>query len=133
MHRRRPAQHHRRHAAGRKTRRPASPRLAPGGLVVRGRTSDFGYLTGDSEGSTADGGTTDRPCIAIRDDSTLDHWFRVGVYVDGRWHRARLLHCDWGPGISTRAIDITGRGVEALGLSPSDYPTEAPGIAQELR
>jgi hypothetical protein len=55
------------------------------------------------------------------------------VLVDRRWHRARLLHCDFGPGILSRAIDITGLGDEALGLSPSSYPTEAFGIARELK
>lgn len=62
------------------------------GYVVEGRVSTFGALTGDSEGETADGGNTDRPCIAIRDDSTLGRWFEVTV--DG--HHARLLHCDFG-------------------------------------
>jgi hypothetical protein len=99
------------------------------GYVVSGPTSTFGYLTGDSEGQTADGGTTARPCIAIRDDSTLGHWFLVEVLG----HKARLLHCDWGPGIRSRAIDITGLGDQALGLSPTGYPTEAWGVARELR
>lgn len=103
------------------------------GYVVEGATSTFGALTGDSEGQTADGGTTNRPCIAIRDDSTLDHWFLVEVDVAGQWHRARLLHCDWGPGILSRAIDITGVGDLALGLSPTGYPTGAFGRARELR
>jgi hypothetical protein len=98
--------------------------------VVEGPTSTFGYLTGDSEGQTADGGTTRRPCIAIRDDSTLGKWFEVTV----AGHSARLLHCDWGPAAFTgRAIDITGLGDEALGLSPSAFPTGSWGVARELR
>lgn len=103
------------------------------GYVVEGATSTFGDLTGDSEGQTADGGTTDRPCIAIREDRTLGRWFLVEVDVAGRWHRARLLHCDYGPGILSRAIDITGAGDLALGLDPRAYPTGAFGRARELR
>jgi hypothetical protein len=107
------------------------------GYVVAGATSTFGILTGDSEGQTADGGNTDRPCIAIREDRTLGRWFLVEVIVEegGRRvvHRARLLHCDWGPGILSRTIDITGVGDLALGLSPTGYPTGAFGRARELR
>lgn len=108
------------------------------GFVVEGRTSTFGYLTGDSEGTTADGGTTARPCIAIRDDLNLDRMFRVTVYerrgAHQLGHTATLLHCDWGPALSTgRSIDITGLGDELLGFSPSAYPTEAWGVARELR
>lgn len=112
------------------------------GYVVEGRTSTFGYLTGDSEGSTADAGRgglpkgfeswrgTARPCIATRASSKLDHWFEVTV----RGHHAKLLDCDWGPASWTgRAIDITGLGDQALGFSPSNYPTEAWGVARELR
>lgn len=98
--------------------------------MVEGRVSTFGYLTGDSEGQTADGGTTARPCIAIRDDATLGRWFQVTIYG----HHARLLHCDWGPSESTgRSIDVTGLGDEALGFSPMGFPTEAWGRAAELR
>jgi hypothetical protein len=98
--------------------------------VVEGRTSTFGALTGDSEGQTADGGTTSRPCIAIRDDSTLGHWFEVTILG----HRAKLLHCDWGPASWTgRSIDVTGYGDRALGFSPSSFPTGAWGVARELR
>lgn len=32
-----------------------------------------------------------------------------------------------------RAIDITGIGDEQLGFSPWSFPTEAPGVARELR
>ena len=100
------------------------------GYRVEGRTSTFGVLTGDSEGQTADGGTTARPCIAIRSDAHLDHWFKVTV----RGHTARLLACDWGPAEWTgRAIDITGYGDRALGFSPAAYPTDSWGVARELR
>jgi len=95
---------------------------------VAGATSTFGYPA-EGPGQTADGGTTERPCIAIRDDRTLGHWFKVTV--DGR--TARLLHCDWGPASWTgRAIDITGEGVRALGFSQAGYPTGAVGVAREL-
>jgi hypothetical protein len=98
--------------------------------MVEGRVSTFGYLTGDSEGQTADGGNTDRPCIALRDDATLDHYFEVTVLG----HHARLLQCDWGPAAWTgRSIDITGLGDEALEFSPSVFPTEAAGVAREFR
>lgn len=118
------------------------------GFVVEGGVSTFGAGTGDSEGTTADGGTTARPCIAIRDDSTLDHWFLVVVRepIEVRrrmvWitlgHPAKLLHCDYGPATSTgRSIDVTGAGDYALGLSPGSFPTSPPGsawaIARELR
>lgn len=100
------------------------------GYTVEGRTSTFGYLTGDSEGGTADGGNTNRPCIAIRNDSTLGRWFEVTVLG----HKARLLHCDWGPAAFTgRSIDITGLGDRALGFSPSNYPTDSWGVARELK
>jgi hypothetical protein len=94
---------------------------------VRGRTSVFGALTGDSSsGTTADGGSTDRPCIALRTDAYMDRWFRVTV----AGHTARLLHCDYGPAAWTgRSIDITGRGALALGFSPTHYPTGAWGTA----
>ena len=98
--------------------------------MVEGRVSTFGALTGDSEGTTADGGTTARPCIAIRDDRTLGRWFEVTV--DGR--HARLLHCDWGPATSTgRAIDVTGLGDLALGFNPRTFPTDSYAVARELR
>lgn len=90
----------------------------------------FGYLTGDSEGQTADGGSTARPCIAILSRRGLGHWFEVRV---GTRH-ARLLQCDIGPASWTgRAIDITGLGARALGFSPSAYPTGSWGLARELR
>ncbi len=111
------------------------------GYVVEGRVSTFGWLTGDSEGSTADAGycryrreaycgTTRRPCIAIRNDGTLDHWFEVTI----QGHHAKLLDCDWGPAEWTgRVIDVTGLGDEALGFSPANFPTGAWGVARELR
>jgi hypothetical protein len=100
------------------------------GYVVAGKVSTFGYLTGDSEGTTADGGTTARPCIALWDRSTLDRWFEVTILG----HRARLLHCDTGPAPWTgRAIDVTGVGDQALGFSPAAFPTDSPGVARELR
>jgi hypothetical protein len=106
-----------------------APKIRYTGFVVEGRVSTFGYLTGDSEGQTADGGNTTRPCIAIRNDSTLDHWFEVTI--DG--HHAKLLQCDWGPSESTgRSIDVTGMGDEALGFSPGAFPTESYGVAKEI-
>lgn len=78
---------------------------------------------------TADGGTTERPCIAIRDDSTLDHEFQVTIL--GR--TARLMQCDWGPAFWTgRSIDVTGEGAAALGFSQVAFPTGAYGIAKEI-
>jgi hypothetical protein len=101
------------------------------GYVVEGKTSTFGWPLEDgvSGGRTADGGSTRRPCIAILEHFSIDHWFLVEV--DGR--KARLLHCDYGPEAAGRMIDITGIGDEALGISPSTYPTEAWGRARELR
>lgn len=98
------------------------------GLVVSGRTSTFGYPE-EEAGRTADGGTTVRPCIALRNDSTLDHKFEVVV----AGHHARMIQCDWGPASWTgRAIDITGEGVNLLGFSQSEYPTGILGTAREL-
>lgn len=131
-----PAQHHHHHR-----HRPTTYT----GFVVEGGVSTFGYLTGDSEGKTADGGYTNRPCIAIRDESTMDHWFEVTLYTSKGSHRvighsARLLHCDWGPNEGTgREIDITGEGDYALGLSPYGFPTTVIGrtytwgVAREVR
>lgn len=102
------------------------------GYVVEGRTSTFGWPLegGWSGGITADGGNTRRPCIAIRNDLTLDHWFEVTILG----HHARLLHCDTGPAAWTgRSIDVTGVGDEALGFSPASFPTNAWGVARELR
>ena len=112
--------------------------------MVAGYVSEFGVGTpGDSsDGQTADGGTTARPCIAILEDATLDHWFQVTLYSSrgGRMigHPAKLLHCDVGPASWTeRSIDVTGAGVEALGLSPDSFPTSPPAgtwaVARELR
>jgi hypothetical protein len=112
------------------SRHPHQPRPRFTGYAVSGKVSTFGYLTGDSEGTTADGGTTRRPCIALRDDATLGRYFEVTI----RGHRARLIQCDYGPAPSTgRAIDVTGLGDKALGFSPSSFPTDAYGVARELR
>jgi hypothetical protein len=108
-----------------------APRAAPRftGFVVAGPTSDFGAGTGDSEGTTADGGTTARPCIALRSSATLDHWFLLSV--EGR--TIRVIQCDWGPAEWTgRSIDLTGEAAAALGLDPTDYPTGTWGVAKEL-
>lgn len=64
--------------------------------------------------------------------------FEVTIYTDSRrrhrlGHPAKLLHCDWGPGILSRAIDVTGLGDKALGLPTVGYPTGAWGVARELR
>lgn len=112
--------------------------------MVAGYVSEFGVGTpGDgSLGETADGGTTARPCIAILEDRTLDHWFIVTLYSSRGGHvighPAKLLHCDYGPASFTgRAIDVTGAGVRALGLDPGSFPTSPPAgtwaVARELR
>lgn len=117
------------------------------GFVIEGRDSTFGALTGDSEGQTADGGTTDRPCIATREGAIGDPFarppipdrrFRVTVRESPRGrmlgHPATLPHCDYGPAEWTgRNVDITGVGDEALGLSPGNFPTNSWAIARELR
>jgi hypothetical protein len=107
----------------------ASPRFT--GFVVSGPTSDFGAGTGEGEGegTTADGGTTARPCIALRSSATLDHWFLLTVA--GR--TIRVVQCDWGPAAWTgRAIDLTGEAAAELGLDPTNYPTGTWGVAREL-
>lgn len=87
-------------------------------------------LTGDSEGQTADGGTTNRPCIAILARRGLGHLFHVTILG----HHARLLQCDIGPASWTgRMIDVTGVGDLALGFSPGSFPTDSYGVARELR
>lgn len=99
-------------------------------FMVAGRVSTFGWLTGDSEGQTADGGNTRRACIALRSDRTLDHIFEVTI----RRHHARLPQCDWGPAAWTgRSIDISGLGDLKLGFSPTSFPTGAWGTAREVR
>lgn len=114
------------------------------GFVIEGKVSTFGYLTGDSEGTTADEGEggTARPCIAIRDDAKLDHWFEVTVWhLDSRGHKqyrlghpARLFVCDYGPAAWTgRVTDVTGEGDRALGLSPDGFPTDEWVEDRELR
>jgi len=102
------------------------------GYSVAGPTSTFGPPA-EGAGRTADAGTDDRPCIAIRDDSTLGHNFLVKVLYQRIWHETVLPHCDWGPASSTgRNIDITGKGVEMLHLNPYSYPTGAWGVAREI-
>jgi hypothetical protein len=104
------------------------------GYKVAGPTSTFGPPA-EGAGQTADGGTDARPCIAIRNDSTLDHKFLVEVLYQHIWHEAVLPHCDWGPGILYRAIDISGYGEEEFKPplpSPANYPTGAWGVAREL-
>lgn len=99
------------------------------GFKVQGRASTFGYPA-ESPGQTADGGTTTRPCIALRDDATLDHWFEVTIL--GR--HAKLLQCDWGPASWTgRSIDITGNGASALGFNQATFPTGVEAVAREIR
>ena len=100
------------------------------GYVVSGRTSTFGWPVDSYNGTTADGGYTDRACIAIRNDSTLDHMFQVTVNE----HQADMPQCDWGPAAWTgRSIDITGDGVTQLHMNPWAYPTGEWGVARELR
>ena len=100
------------------------------GYTVTGRASTFGYLTGDSEGQTADGGNTNRPCIAIYSRRGLGHWFQVTI----NGHHAKLLQCDIGPAPWTgRMIDVTGVGDLRLGFRPSAFPTDSWAVARELR
>ncbi|HET9098368.1 MAG TPA: hypothetical protein VFN51_02005 [Candidatus Saccharimonadales bacterium] len=99
------------------------------GFVVRGATSTFGPPL-EAAGQTADQGYDNRPCIAIRNDSTLGDMFKVVVLVNHRRHVAQMVHCDWGPAAWTgRNIDITGAGAYKLHLNPYNYPTGAWGIA----
>ncbi len=98
------------------------------GYVVSGTVSTFGPpLEGPSQ--TADGGSDNRPCIALQDASTLGRWFRVTI----QGHAADLLHCDSGPYANGRSIDVTGAGAYAMGLNPYSFPTDSNGTAQELR
>ena len=99
------------------------------GYVVQGRTSTFGWPT-DAISGTADGGNSDRACIAIRNDSTLHHMFQITVLH----HQAEMPECDWGPNENTgRNIDITGKGVMMLHMDPWHYQTDSWGVARELR
>ena len=92
------------------------------GYAVAGQTSTFGPPA-EGASQTADGGTDNRPCIALRNDSTLDHK-----------HRDIVPQCDYGPGILSRAMDITGDEVYRLHLNPYNYPTDnARGVARELK
>jgi hypothetical protein len=98
------------------------------GYVVTGGVSTFGPPL-DPAGTTADGGSDTRPCIALKDTSTLDHMFRVTI----NGHTADLLHCDSGPYAGNRQIDVTGAGAYAMGLDPYNFPTDSIGTAQELK
>src|SRR5579875_543083 len=126
-HHRRHQHHHHRQPHRRSVHRAATPRYT--GFVVEGPTSVFGAGTGDAAGTTADGGSTDRPCIALRSEATLDHWFLLSV--EGR--SLRVIQCDIGPAAWTgRAIDITGVAASEMGFDPLAYPTGAWGVAREL-
>ena len=61
------------------------------GYKVQGPTATFGPPA-EGSGQTADGGTDARPCIAIRNDSTLDQNFLVEVLYRRVWHKAVLPH-----------------------------------------
>jgi hypothetical protein len=98
------------------------------GYVVSGGVSTFGPPT-DTLGTTADGGTDSRACIALKDTATLGRLFLVTI----AGHRADLLHCDSGPYAGDRQIDVTGAGAYAMGLDPYSFPTDSYGTAQELR
>lgn len=104
------------------------------GFVIKGATSTYGPPS-EGVGITADQGNDNRPCIAIRDDSTLGDMFKVVVMVNHVRHVAQLLHCDWGPAPWTgRSIDITGEGAYKLHLNPLAFPTGAWGEAiQEVK
>ncbi len=98
------------------------------GYAMSGTVSTFGPpLEGASQ--TADGGDDTRPCIALRDTSTLGRWFKVTI----GGHAATLLHCDSGPYAGSRSIDVTGAGDYKLGFDPSSFPTDSYGVARELR
>jgi hypothetical protein len=96
--------------------------------VIAGPSSVFaGPIEGDQQ--TADGGHSARECIALKDRSTLGRWYLVNI---GRY-RAVLLHCDSGPYSGNRVIDITGRGVQAMGMDPFAFPTDTHTTARLLR
>lgn len=100
---------------------------------VAGLVSTFGPPLEGVEG-TADGGNTERACIAVRHDSTLDHTFRVRVFFGRRYHQANMPQCDWGPASWTgRSIDITGEGSRELHINPWSFPTENYATADEVR
>jgi hypothetical protein len=107
------------------------PKLNFTNYEVKGGTSTFGPPLG-SVGETADQGNDARPCIALREDETLDRKFQVTVFYNHQKFQAIMPHCDWGPNIDTgRSIDITGAGVEKLHMNPYAYPNSF-GIAREL-
>jgi hypothetical protein len=98
------------------------------GYIVSGRVSTYASPL-QADGTTADGGSSRRPCIALLDRRTLDRWFLVTI---GR-HRAVLEHCDSGPYADGRVMDVTGHGALALGIDPRAFPTDAYATAQLLR
>jgi hypothetical protein len=99
------------------------------GLVVKGATSTFGWPA-ESDGRTADGGSTRRACIALRSHSTLGRLFRLTV----GHHHTVVKQCDWGPAQWTgRDIDLTGKAAHKLHLNPYHYPTDKHGVAREIR
>lgn len=99
------------------------------GFVVSGRTSTFGWPA-EGDGMTADGGSTRRPCIALRSSSTLGRLFELTED-----HRHTIVkQCDTGPASWTgRDIDVTGMAVYKLHMNPFSYPTGIWGVARELR
>lgn len=98
------------------------------GYLIRGRVSTYASPL-QADGTTADGGSSRRPCIALLDRRTLDRWFLVTI---GR-HRAVLEHCDSGPYADGRVMDVTGQGALVLGIDPRRFPTDAYATAQLLR
>lgn len=106
------------------------------GYQVEGPTSTFGWPSDGSHSDaenmqTADGGNADRPCIAIKNDSTLDRKFQVTIFYNHHKFQAIEKQCDWGP--AERAIDQTGQAAQAEGINPYNYPTDSFGIARELK
>ncbi len=113
---------------------------AKGGRIVSGKVSWF------NGGATAGGGNTSQPGIALNldpgsdsgwDNPTTEGWMedaRAGhpVYaaVSIAGHSANLPIIDLGPsGFTGRAIDVTEGGVEKLGFTTSNFPTDAVGRA----
>ncbi|HSX46028.1 MAG TPA: hypothetical protein VLG27_03440 [Candidatus Saccharimonadia bacterium] len=114
---------------------PRYSNLSFTGYEVKGQTSTFGPPT-DGVGPTADQrSNTGDACIAIRNDSTLDHKFLLTILYNHRKYQDITYQCDYGPGITWRAIDVTGAEVkQVLHMDANNYPTDhAYGIAQEIR
>ena len=121
-------------AAATSTRSHQKPKLHFTGYQVAGPTSTFGPPT-EAAGQTADGGNDAHPCIALRNDSTLDHKFQITILYHHIKHQAVVPQCDWGPAAYLgRTMDVDGYAVEELqpALSPANYPTGAWGIAREI-